>query len=269
MSGGLKAASWEGKVKGPQCLIAGVDPCDILNDLKPTSGEVLKVIAIPDTPLDAQGCDAINFEGLDKTVEAFSVLRKWSQRSPSVAGASRIVDALLSADFANPPDFSTESSVTRIVFGVPRFRNSAENLLGAFVANAAAEFKSSTAEFVWRQCAFGFLCTAGLITECFASELLPFKATLPRVVVVSSTMIARLTSGAGTAAAAECSTLFSFCFSCCNTSLKAVLCDADGHISTSIQTTHSCVILGSHWAVFCFCFCTLGLRLGAYCSQVQ
>lgn len=141
----------KGEVKGPQCLIDGIDPCEILKELNPTAGEIEKILAIPETPLDSQGCDNLDFDGLDATIEAFWVLRSWSQRSPSIAGASRIVDALLSADFASEPEFLKESSVTRIVFGVPRLHGAAETDLGAYAANAAIKYKSSTVDFVWRQ----------------------------------------------------------------------------------------------------------------------
>lgn len=140
-----------GKAEGPQCLIAGMNPCDILNDLNPTAEEIQKVMAIPEEPLDAQGCDNFDFEGLDATVEAFKVLRKWAERSPTVAGASVIVDALMSADFGTAPDYPEESFVTRFVFGVPRVRGSAPTDFGEFAANAATDFKTSQVEFIWRQ----------------------------------------------------------------------------------------------------------------------
>ena len=134
-------------------MIAGVDPCDILKDVQPTAEEIQKVIAIPDTPLDSQGCDNLDLDGLDATIEAFWVMRSWAQRSPIVAGASVIVDALLSADFGMAPQFSRQSTVSRIVFGVPRLRHTAETALGKYAADAADEYKTSSVEFVWRQCA--------------------------------------------------------------------------------------------------------------------
>ena len=149
----LNSALGRGAATGPQCLIAGIDPCDVLKDVKPTAEEIQKVIAIPDTPLDSQGCDKLDFKGLQATVEAFWVLRSWSQRSPIVAGASRVVDALLSADFGTAPYFSKQSIVSRIVFGVPRLQHTTETALGKYAADAADEYKTSTVEFVWRQCA--------------------------------------------------------------------------------------------------------------------
>lgn len=81
------------------------------------------------------------------------MMRSWAQRSPIVAGASVIVDALLSADFGIAPQFSRQSTVSRIVFGVPRLRHTAETALGKYAADAADEYKTSSVEFVWRQCA--------------------------------------------------------------------------------------------------------------------
>lgn len=74
----LGSAFGKGAGSGPQCLIAGVDPCDILKDVQPTAEEIQKVIAIPDTPLDSQGCANLDLDGLDATIEVRISLNPWT-----------------------------------------------------------------------------------------------------------------------------------------------------------------------------------------------
>jgi hypothetical protein len=134
------------------CLVSGVDPCDILFDLQPTAAELKAVAALPATPLDSNGCDAINWEGLDATLGTLRTLLKWSKRSSQFSSFALLVNALVDTSFVDSN--GTYSASTRMVFAVPKSTEDDPDA-GATLASSAASFarshRSSEMEFIWRQ----------------------------------------------------------------------------------------------------------------------
>lgn len=138
----------------PTCIIAQLEPCELLTALSPTPAEIRTLVTMPRQPLDEGGCDAIDPAALTATVNAFGVLRAWTRRAPSLSMLSLPVDALVSADFAAPPSFANTSSVTRLVFAVPDTHTAATTDLAAYAAAAAARKSSASTKFIWRQWAY-------------------------------------------------------------------------------------------------------------------
>lgn len=136
------------------CIIAQLEPCDLLSALDPAPDEIQALLAMPRRPLDADGCAAISTAALEATVSAFRVLRAWTRRAPALSFLSLPVDALLSADFAAPPAFPSTSAVTRLVFAVPQTQDSGTTDLAAYAAAAARRKTSPAARFLWRQWAY-------------------------------------------------------------------------------------------------------------------
>jgi hypothetical protein len=136
----------------PVCTIGSLEPCRLFTSLQPTPAEIIAVVAMPLHPLDADGCDAIDWAGLDATLAAFRVLHKWSKRSSEFSAFALLVDALVDTSFT--ASNGTHSSTTRIVFPVPYATHSdpdAGATLAAVAAASAASHSTATVEFIWRQ----------------------------------------------------------------------------------------------------------------------
>ena len=135
----------------PQCTVSGVDPCGLFNALQPSADELTAVAKLPAEPLNANGCQNIDWQGLQDTLAAFKVLLAWSERASELADFALLVNALVDTSFAESG--GAGSAATRIVFGVPR-RTRTDGDAGATLAAAAArlasQYKSADAEFIWR-----------------------------------------------------------------------------------------------------------------------
>ena len=101
----------------PECIVNGMDPCNVINTLKPTAAELQTVAALPAEPLDVKGCDNIDWRGLKKQQAAFAVLLQWAKRSTEFSDFALLVNALVDTTFAKSN--GTRGEVTRLVFGLP------------------------------------------------------------------------------------------------------------------------------------------------------